>query len=302
MRLPSSETDGAITWRNYTEPGGGESGYIAVSRKPPYTVFGGGIGSGSGHGRLLALNPQTGQKRNVTVWPEVLIVIVGDVAAAELKYRFQWTFPVDLSLLRRRCAVRRSNCVHRSSDEGTSRGRPSVPTSRATTRTSSGASGGPITARQQRRGDLLHDLRLRESPHQQGVFWAGSDDGLIHFSRDGGAIVAECHASPTLPEWALISVIEPSPHDPATAYVAATRYKHDDTAPYLFKTNDYGATWTRITNGIPEPTIHARHPRGSEPALGLLFVGTELGVYVSFDDGGNWQPFQCNLPSHLSMT
>lgn len=293
MRLPSNAAEGAISWRNYTEPGGGESGYIAVSRKPPYTVFGGGIGTGSGHGRLLAWNPQTGQTRNVTVWPEVINDNVGGVGANQLKYRFQWTFPVEVSRHDPNALYVCSNVVHRSFDEGTSWETISPDLTRNDP-DKLGPSGGPITHDNSGAEIYCTIFAFRESPHEQGVFWAGSDDGLIHLSRDGGATWQNITPS-ALPEWALISIIEPSPHDPATAYVAATRYKHDDTAPYLYKTNDYGATWTSISAGLPEQTI-TRVIREDPNQRGLLYVGTELGVYLSFDDGANWQPFQRNLP------
>lgn len=293
MRLPSSAAEGAISWRNYTEPGGGESGYIAVSRKAPYTAFAGGIGSGSGHGRLLAWNPQTGQARNITVWPEVVNDNVGGVGANQLKYRFQWTFPVEVSRHDPNVLYVCSNFVHRSFDEGTSWETISPDLTRNDPG-KLGPSGGPITHDNSGAEIYCTIFAFRESPHEQGVFWAGSDDGLIHLSRDGGATWQNI-TPPALPEWALISIIEPSPHDPATAYAAATRYKHDDTAPYLYKTNDYGATWTSISAGLPEQTI-TRVIREDPNQRGLLYVGTELGVYLSFDDGATWQPFQCNLP------
>ncbi|HZC06558.1 MAG TPA: hypothetical protein VE338_13060, partial [Ktedonobacterales bacterium] len=293
MRLPSSEPEGAISWRNYAEPGGGESGYMAVSRKPPYTVFGGGIGTGSGHGRLIAWNPQTGQKRNVTVWPEVVNDNVGGVGANQLKYRFQWTYPIEVSRHDPDVLYVCSNYVHRSYDEGVSWETISPDLTRNDP-DKLGPSGGPITHDNSGAEIYCTIFAFRESPLEQGVFWAGSDDGLMHISRDGGATWRNITPS-GLPEWALISIIEPSPHDPATAYVAATRYKHDDSAPYLYKTNDYGATWTSIAAGMPEQAI-TRVIREDPNRRGLLYVGTEFGVYLSFDDGANWQPFQCNLP------
>ena len=293
MRLPSSEAEGAISWRNYMEPGGGESGYMAVSRKPPYTVFGGGIGTGSGHGRLIAWNPQTRQKRNVTVWPEVVNDNVGGVGANQLKYRFQWTYPIEVSRHDPNVLYVCSNFVHRSYDEGTSWETISPDLTRNDP-DKLGPSGGPITHDNSGAEIYCTIFAFRESPHEQGVLWAGSDDGLIHLSRDGGASWRNVTPS-GLPEWSLISIIEPSPHDPASAYVAATRYKHDDTAPYLYKTNDYGATWTSIAAGMPAQAI-TRVIREDPNRRGLLYVGTEVGIYISFDDGSNWQPFQCNLP------
>src|SRR5690606_28684300 len=155
-------------------------------------------------------------------------------------------------------------------------------------------SGGPITADNSGAEIYCTIFAFRESPHEKGVFWAGSDDGLVHISRDGGKSWDNV-TPPTLPEWALISIIEPSPHDAATAYVAATRYKHDDLRPYLFKTNDYGQTWTEITNGIPDDEF-TRVIREDPNRRGLLYFGTELRIYISFDDGASWQPLESNLP------
>lgn len=293
MRLPSIDFEGAISWKSYIEPGGGESGYIAVSSKPPYKVFGGGIGTGSGHGRLLAWNPETGHKRNVTVWPEVLSATVAGVGASDMKYRFQWTFPVEISPHDPDALYICSNFVHRSTDEGTSWETISPDLTRNDPE-KLGPSGGPITADNSGAEIYCTIFAFCESPHEKGVFWAGSDDGLIHLSRDGGKTWNNVTPK-ALPDWALISVIEPSPHDAATVYVAATRYKHDDTAPYLFKTNDYGATWTTITSGIAEHDF-TRVIREDPNRRGLLFAGTETGVYISFDDGAHWQPFQSNLP------
>ncbi|HLZ22369.1 MAG TPA: hypothetical protein VKQ30_09620 [Ktedonobacterales bacterium] len=290
MRLPSLDAEGAISWKDYTEPGGGESGYIAISRKPPYTVFGGGIGTGNGHGRLLAWNPDTGQRRNVTVWPEVL---GNGVGAGELKYRFQWTFPVEFSPHDPDTLYACSNFVHRTTNGGASWETISTDLTRNDPE-KLGSSGGPITADNSGAEIYCTIFAFRESPHEKGVFWTGSDDGLVHLSRDGGQTWHNV-TPPDLPDWALISIIELSPHDAATAYVAATRYKHDDLTPYLYKTTDYGATWTRITSGIPSHDF-TRVIREDPNRRGLLYAGTETGLYISFDDGANWQPFQCNLP------
>jgi photosystem II stability/assembly factor-like uncharacterized protein len=290
MRLPSISFEGAISWRDYTEPGGGESGYIAISRKPPHMVFGGGIGTGAGHGRLIAWNPETGQKRNVTVWPEVFGMGAG---AESLKYRFQWTFPVEMSPHDADTLYICSNVVHRSRDNGTTWETISPDLTRNDS-TKLGASGGPITADNSGAEIYCTVFAFRESPHEAGVFWAGSDDGLIHVSRDG-ARTWQNVTPPELPEWAMISVIEPSPHDASTVYVAATCYKSDDLHPYLYRTNDYGATWTRITRGIRDDEF-TRVIREDPNRRGLLYCGTEGGILVSFDDGVAWQRLETNLP------
>ena len=290
MRVPSISFEGAISWRDYIEPGGGESGYIAIGKKPPYMVFGGGIGTGAGHGRLIAWNPETGQKRNITVWPEVF----GMGGGADLmKYRFQWTFPVETSPHDDTTLYICSNHVHRSTDNGTSWETISPDLTRNDP-SKIGPSGGPITADNSGAEIYCTIFAFRESPHERGVFWAGSDDGLVHISRDGAQTWQNITPG-DLPEWAMINLIEPSPHDPGAAYVAATCYKSDDLRPFLFRTNDYGATWTRITNGIADDEF-TRAIREDPHKRGLLYCGTERGILVSFDDGGNWQRMDTNLP------
>jgi hypothetical protein len=290
MRVPSVDFEGAISWKDYVEPGGGESGYIAISKRPPHLVFGGGIGTGAGHGRLIAWNPETGQKRNITVWPEVLGMGAG---AESLKYRFQWTFPVEISPHDGSTLYICSNYVHRSTDDGSSWDTISPDLTRNDP-TKLGPSGGPITADNSGAEIYCTIFAFRESPHERGVFWAGSDDGLVHISRDNGQTWTNA-TPPELPEWAMISIIEPSPHDAASAYLAATCYKSDDTRPYLYRTNNYGETWTRITSGIPEHEF-TRVIREDPSRRGLLYCGTESGVYVSFDDGVNWLRLESNLP------
>jgi photosystem II stability/assembly factor-like uncharacterized protein len=290
MRLPSVSFEGAISWRDYVEPGGGESGYIAISKRAPYLVFGGGIGTGAGHGRLIAWNPDTGQKRNVTVWPEVFGLGAG---AESLRYRFQWTFPVEVSPHNASTLYVCSNHVHRSTDDGTTWETISEDLTRNDPEKIR-PSGGPITADNSGAEIYCTIFAFRESPHEQGVFWAGSDDGLVHISRDAARSWQNV-TPPELPEWAMISIIEPSPHDAATAYVAATCYKSDDLRPYLYRTNDYGSTWTRITRGIPEDEF-TRVIRADPTRAGLLYCGTEVGIHISFDDGASWERLVTNLP------
>jgi photosystem II stability/assembly factor-like uncharacterized protein len=283
LAVASMSFEGAITARDWFEPGGGESGYIAIKPTHPNTIFAGAIGSGLGHGRLIAYDPSSGQKRNITVWPEMHGM--GEGVHAH-RYRFQWTFPIELSPHNPDVLYVASNHVHRSTDEGTSWEEISPDLTRNDPE-KLGPSGGPITRDNTGAEAYCTIFAFHESPHEQGVFWAGSDDGLVHISLDGGQNW-ENVTPPSLPEWALISVIEISPHSPSAAYVAATRYKHDDTRPYLFKTNDYGQTWIEINQGIPEDDF-TRVIREDPERRGLLFAGTETGVYVSFDDGGSWQ-------------
>ena len=290
MQIPSIGFEGAITWKDYVEPGGGESGYIAIKPTEPYTVYGGGIGTGPGDGRLLSWNPSTRQVRNVTVWPEVF-----GYGAFRQKYRFQWTFPIEISPHDPETVYVCSQHVHRSTDEGTNWEIISPDLTRNDPDKLQ-ISGGPITAERGAAEMYCNIFAFRESPHRQGLFWAGSDDGLVHISKDGGATWENITPDEDLmPEWSKVSIIELSPHDEATAYMAVIRYMHGDPSPYLYKTTDYGATWTKITNGIPDDQF-TRVIREDPNRAGLLYAGTEVGLHVSFDDGANWQPFQRNLP------
>ncbi len=291
LSLPSFSPHGAITELEQWEPGGGESGYIAVHPKNPQVIFGGAIGSGFGNGRLIRYDHATGQKRNITVWPDVAGMGNG---AKELKYRFQWTFPIMFSPHDTDALYVTSNVVHRSRDEGQSWEVVSPDLTRNDT-TKMEPSGGPIT-RDNTGAEVYGTIfAFVESAHEAGVFWAGSDDGLIHLSRDG-AKTWQNVTPEDLPEWTLVSMIEPSPHDAGTVYIAATRYKLDQYRPMLFKTNDYGQTWTIINSGLPADAI-TRVVREDPARRGLLYCGTETGVFVSFDDGGRWQPLAGNLPN-----
>jgi len=291
ISIPSRSVTGAITQTEWYKPGGGESGYIAVKPDDPNIVVGGAIGSGLGNGRLILYDRRTCQERNITVWPEATGMGVG---AKDLKYRFQWTFPILFSPHDPNTLYVTANVVFRSRDLGSSWEVISPDLTRNDP-TKLEPSGGPITRDNTGAEVYCTIFAFAESPHEPGVFWAGSDDGLIHLSRDGGKTWQNV-TPPDLPEWTLISMVECSPHDPATVYVAATRYKLDDFRPYLYKTNDYGRTWTKIIGGIPDHDF-TRCIREDPVRRGLLFAGTETGLYVSFDDGENWVRFHgANLP------
>ena len=272
ISLPSATVDGAIHERDWFEPGGGESGYIGVKHDDPDLVVASGpIGPRAFNDRMLLYNHRTGQRRNITVWPELYGWALG---SGSLKYRFQWTFPIFFSKHDPNTLYVAGNRIFRSTDLGTNWEAISPDLTR-NDMTRLQPSGGPITRDNTGAEVYCTIFALAESPHKAGVFWAGSDDGLVHLSEDGGATWTNITPS-DLPEWALISIIEPSPHDPATAYVAATRYKHDDTKPYLFKTTDSGKTWTKITNGIPADDF-TRVIREDPAQRGLLYAGTEIG-------------------------
>lgn len=285
ISVPSRSQTGAIAQTEWYTVGGDEAGYIAVRPDDPNIVY----SAHSGSGPFTRYDHRTGQGRDITVWPERS----SGTGAKDLKYRFQWTFPIVLSPHDPGVLYMAGNHVFRTTDEGATWEVISPDLTRNEV-TKQQASGGPITKDTSAVEHYCTVFAFIESPHEPGVFLAGSDDGLIHLSRDNGGTWENVTPS-DLPEWALISIIEPSPHDAATFYVAATRYKLDDTRPYLYKTNDFGKTWTRITKGIPENDF-TRVIREDPARRGLLYAGTETGVYVSFDDGANWQSFQLNLP------
>ncbi len=287
ISVPSRSRYESITTTEWYEVGGGESGYIAVRPDNPNIVY-----AGNFQGYLTRYDHARGQLRNIMVWPEGF----SGWGAKDQKYRFAWTAPTILSPHDPNILYTAGNIIFRSRDEGVTWEVISPDLSRNDPATLE-PSGGPITKDNTGAEVYATVFALAESPLQPGLLWAGSDDGLIHISRDAGANWTNI-TPPDLPEWALISIIEPSPHDPATAYVAATRYKLDDFQPYLFKTSDYGASWARIDAGIPADDF-TRVIRVDPIRPGLLYVGTETGIYVSFDDGGAWLRLGGNpMPSH----
>ena len=280
--LPSRPVDSDL--RDFYDAGGGESGYIAVRPDNPDIIFAGSYG-----GLLTRKDTRTGLERNVNAWP--LNPMGHD--AADAKYRFQWTFPIVISPHDPNTVYIGSSVIFKSTDEGGSWTAISPDLTRADPRTL-GASGGPITRDQTSVEYYATVFTIAESPLEKGVIWGGSDDGLVHVTRDGGSTWANV-TPPGLPEWTRISMIEASSHARGTAYLAGNRFQLDDLAPYLYKTTDYGKTWTRITAGIA-PSEFTRVIREDPVRPGLLYAGTERGVWVSFDDGGRWQRLQRNLP------
>jgi len=283
----ASRTDGGgITEKDWYEVAGCESGYIAARADDPDVTFGGCYG-----GFISRHDRRTGQERVVSVWPDNPM----GWGAADLKYRFNWTFPIVHSPQNPKVLYVSANVVFKSTNEGQSWEAISNDLTR-NDKTKQGPSGGPIT--KDNTSIEYYDVvfALAPSPHDSSTLWAGTDDGLVHLTRDGGKTWTNVTPpARDLPEWALISIIDVSPHDPATAYVAATRYKWDDFRPYIYKTSDYGRTWRKIVAGIPDNHF-IRVVREDPVRRGLLYAAGEFGVYVSFDDGAGWQSLQRNLP------
>jgi photosystem II stability/assembly factor-like uncharacterized protein len=284
VSIASRSDNGAITERDWWPVAGCENAYIAIDPRNADITYG-----GCYMGALTRHDRRTNHRRDVSVW----LRNYDGLAAADVPQRFQWTFPILLSPHDPGVLYTTSQYVWRSRTEGASWEKISPDLTRADPRTL-GRSGGPVT------GDMTGTewyatiFAFAESPVQPGVLWAGSDDGLVHLSRDHGATWTQV-TPPAFGPFTRVSIIEPSPFDAGTAYLAANRYQQDDFAPYLFKTTDYGATWTRIDAGLPMGA-YTRSIRSDTQRKGLLFAGTEIGVWVSLDDGARWEPLQLNLP------
>jgi photosystem II stability/assembly factor-like uncharacterized protein len=275
---------GGIGEHDWYSVGGGESGWIAPDPRNSQIVY-----AGSYDGYLTRYDHSTTQFRNVSVWPDNPM----GYGAEGMKYRFQWNFPLLFSLHDSGKLWAGGNILFESDYEGQS-WTPISPDLTRNDRTKQGPAGGEITKDNTSVEYYDTIFALAESPIQKGLIWAGSDDGLVHVTRDGGRNWANVTPK-EMPEWIQINAIEASPHDAQTAYVAATMYKWDDFRPYLYVTHDTGKTWTAIPHGIPDRSF-TRVVREDPNHKGLLVAGTETGMFVSFNAGQDWQPLQLNLP------
>jgi photosystem II stability/assembly factor-like uncharacterized protein len=284
VKIATRGPSGSIGERDWYPVGGGESGWIAPLPKNSNVVF-----AGSYDGLLTRYDHADGQTRDITIWPDNEMGWAPD----KLKYRFQWTFPLLFSLHDPNLMYAGGNVLFSSTDQGQSW----KPISGDLTRNDKSkqvSSGGPITKDNTSVEYYDTIFTVEESPLQKGLLWAGSDDGMVHLTRDGGEHWEDVTPK-NAPEWIQINSMEASPFDPGTAYIAATMYKFDDDRPYLYKTTDYGKSWQQITNGIP-PGAFTRCIREDPNKKNLLYAGTETGIYVSFDAGSKWQSMQLNLP------
>ncbi|MDC6366343.1 MULTISPECIES: WD40/YVTN/BNR-like repeat-containing protein [Flavobacteriaceae] len=284
IRVNHRSDDGSIGEDDWEPTAGGESAHIAVDPTNNDIVYGGSYG-----GFLTRVNHKNKTVRGINVWPDNPM----GYGAEGMKYRFQWNFPIIFSKHDPKKLYTFSNHVHLSTNEGQSwkllsgdltRNDPDKLVS----------SGGPITQDNTGVEYYCTIFAANESPLKEGLLWVGSDDGLIHVTKDGGT-TWENVTPANIPEWSMINSIEPSAFDEGTCYVAATRYKLGDFQPYLYKTTDYGKTWTKITKGIANEHF-TRVVREDPKQKGLLYAGTETGMYISFNDGQSWDKFQLNLP------
>lgn len=284
LRIRHRTEGTSIEERDWEPTAGGESGHIAVDPTNDDIVYG-----GSYHGYLTRVDHRNKTHRIINVWPEDNM----GHGAEDARYRFQWNFPLFFSPHDPRKLYAASNHLHVTTDEGHrwTTISPDLTTNDKERQTSSG---GPITQDNTSVEYYCTIFAACESPYEPGLLWVGTDDGLVHVSRDGGATWANI-TPPQMPKWCMVNCVEPDPFRKGGLYIAATSYKMGDYSPYLFHTADYGRTWRKITNGIAAEHF-TRVLRADPKRRGLLYCGTEQGMYISFDDGATWQRFQLNLP------
>ena len=281
----SHRTDGySIGDHDWENTAGGESGHLAVDPTDEDVVFG-----GSYDGYLERRNHKTGESRSINAWPDNPM----GSGAEGAKYRFQWNFPIFFSPHNPKKLYAASQNLHVSYNAGESWELISPDLTRNDP-TKLGPSGGPITKDNTAVEYYCTIFAVAESPYEKDVIIAGSDDGLLHVTRDGGKNWEKVTPA-GMPEWMMFNSIEFDPFVKGGAYVAGTKYKSGDYQPYLYRTKDYGKSWTKITDGI-DPTHFTRVVRADPKRAGLLYAGTEFGMYISFDDGASWKQFQLNLP------
>jgi photosystem II stability/assembly factor-like uncharacterized protein len=286
VAIASRSDSGEIGRDNWYDVGGGESGYIAPDPREPNIVY-----AGDYEGNITRFDLHTHQVKSVAVSPE----LTDAGGAASLDHRFQWTSPIVTSPHDPNTIYYGGERVFKTTDAGMHWTAISGDLTR-NDKSKQQPAGGPITIDDT--GTEYYDtvFSIAPSPLAKGLIWVGTDDGLVQITRDEGKNWT--NVTPRnldLADWSRISLIEASPHDPGTAYVAVDRHQNDDLAPYIYKTSDYGATWSKITTGIPDRDF-VRAVREDPKKKGLLYAGTERGVFVSFDDGAHWRSLQINLP------
>jgi photosystem II stability/assembly factor-like uncharacterized protein len=283
VAIASQTFDSGITWKDWHPVGGCESAYVAFDPDNPVRIY-----AGCYMGQITEWDARTQQERSVMAYP----MLPAAMASRDMKYRFNWNAPIVASRHDPKVIYHAGNVLLRTTNGGVSWTEAS-PDLTTDDDEKQGPGGSPIT-NEGAGGEIYETIYyVAESPHDPATIWTGSDDGLVQVTRDSGA-----HWNKVTPPGigeAMINAIDVSPHDPATAYVAVTRYKFNDFTPLAFKTADYGKTWKKITNGIPADAW-VRVVREDPKRRGLLYMGTELGIFVSFDDGESWQSLQLNLP------
>ena len=284
FRILSSSYGSYIGEGDFENTAGGESGYIVADPTNCDIVYGGSYG-----GLITRFDHKTGENRIINVWPDNPMGAGADVQ----KYRFQWNAPIFFSPHNPKKLYTAGNQLFATENEGASWTQLSGDLT-TNDKTKQKSSGGPITQDNTSVEYYCTIFTAAESPVEKDLLWTGSDDGVISVSKDGGAHWSNVTPKDA-PQWIMWNRVEVDPIRKGTAYFAGTRYKLDDFAPYLYKTTDYGVSWEKITNGI-DPMHFTRCIVASPRKAGVLFAGTEYGLYVSRNDGKNWEPFQLNLP------
>ncbi len=284
FRIKSSTYGAFIGENDFDVTAGGESGYIVADPLNSDIVYGGSYG-----GLITRYDHKTGENRVINVWPDNPM----GAGAEVMKYRFQWNHPIFFSPHNPKKLYTAGNHLFATENEGASWEKLS-PDLTTDDKTKQKSSGGPITQDNTSVEYYCTIFTAAESPVEKDLLWTGSDDGIISVSKDGGKNWANVTPKDA-PKWIMWNRVEVDPIRKGTAYFAGTRYKLDDFAPYIYKTTDYGATWTKITNGI-DPMHFTRAIVASPRKAGVLFAGTEYGLYVSINDGASWERFQLNLP------
>ncbi len=284
VAIASRSDGGAIGQKDWYDVGGGESGFVIPDPRTANVVY-----AGSYDGLITRFDKSTGQTQDISPWP---LNPMG-AGAGELKHRFQWTAPIAISPHDPNTLYFGGEVLFHSGDGGATWNIISSDLTR-NDKSKQQSTGGPITKDNTSVEYFGTIFAIAESPVEKGVIWVGSDDGLVHLTRDAGQNWSDVTPR-DLPEWGTVSIIEPSSADAGTAYVAVDRHRLDDYQPYIFATTNSGKSWSRIANGLPAGSyVHVVREDGKHP--GLLFAGTETGIYVSFNAGAHWQPLQLNLP------
>ena len=284
IRIKSRTSGPGITEEDWQPTAGAESGYVVADPLNPEVVYGGNYG-----GYLSRLDHKTGENKAISVWPDNPMGAGADVQ----KYRFQWNFPIFFSPHNPKKLYCAGNALFATENDGASW---TTLSGDLTTNDKSRqkSSGGPITQDNTSVEYYCTIFTATESALEKDLLWTGSDDGVISVSKDGGQHW-ENVTPKDCPKWIMWNCVETDPFKKGTAYFVGTRYKSDDFAPYIYKTEDYGKTWKAITNGIDKMHF-TRCLRADHKRPGLLYAGTEYGMYISYDDGANWKKFQLNLP------
>lgn len=284
VAIASRTNDGGIDWKDWYAVAGGESAFIAFDPDNPSTIYG-----GTYQGNISKWTKASKEQKSLKQYPELGL----SIAPKDSKYRYNWNAPIISSPHDRNTIYHGGNVIFKTTDGGINWQTVSPDLTKNETE-KHGAGGGPFTNEAAGGENYNTITALVESQHEQGVLYAGTDDGLLHVTKNGGASWQNITPKNILD--GIINSIDISEHDPATAYVVVMRYKSMDLSSHIFKTEDYGANWTKIVTGLNDPNGFARVVRADKKTKGLLYAGTEVGLYISIDDGANWQALKLNLP------